>query len=65
MTSEDRRKRVDLLFNQIAFIAEARSDNHSLRDELIKPLVSELWAITQEQDRLGELDYKRRGESSR
>ena len=54
MTPESRRLRVDELFNKIALIAQAYENNPKLRDELIKPMVAELWAITQQQEKLGE-----------
>ena len=60
--TEERKAKVDLLFNQIAFIAEVKDKQPQLRDELIKPMVAELWKITQEQERNHELDYKRVGE---
>ena len=62
MTLEQRALRVDELFNKIALMAQIYESNISKRDELIKPMVAELWAITQEQERLHELDYKRVGE---
>jgi hypothetical protein len=57
----ERKSRVDLLFNQIAFIAEVKENDPQLRDELIKPMSEALWAITQEQEKLHELDWKRIG----
>lgn len=61
MDASERRSKVDELFNKIALIADIKCDDIPLRDELIKPFVAELWAITQEQERLHELDYKRVG----
>jgi hypothetical protein len=59
MTPEQRKLKVDMLFQKIALIAEVNESNPQQRDELIKPMVAELWAITQEQEKLHELDYKR------
>ena len=61
MTKEERKAKVDLLFKQIAFIAEVKDDDHKTRDAIIKPLADELWSITQEQERLHELDHLRTG----
>lgn len=61
MTPEDRKRRVEMLFAKIALIAEVNSTNPQLRDQLIKPMVEELWAVTQQQEELHELDYKRVG----
>jgi hypothetical protein len=59
---EQRATKVDELFNKIALMAQIYESNPQQRDELIKPMVAELWAITQEQEKLHELDYKRVGE---
>lgn len=61
MTLDQRKLRVEELFNKIALMAQIYESNHSKRDELIKPMVEELWAITQQQEKLHELDYKRVG----
>lgn len=61
MTCEQRAKRVDELFKSIAFIAEAFDYKKNDISERIKPMVDELWAITQCQEKLHELDYKRVG----
>ena len=61
MTCEQRAQKVNELFKSIAFIAETFDyKNHDI-SERIKPMVKELWAITQYQDKLHELDYKRVG----
>ena len=61
MTTEERKNRVSFLFKQIAFIAEVLENDPKSRDEHIKPLSEELWAITQVQESLHELDYLRVG----
>jgi hypothetical protein len=65
MTPEQRKIKVDMLFQKIALIAEINESNPSKMDQLIKPMVAELWAITQEQEKLHELDYKRIGIDSK
>ena len=55
MTPQQRKNRVDLLFKQIAFIAETYQNDINTRDKLIKPLSEELWEITQIQDKLNEI----------
>jgi hypothetical protein len=61
MTPEQRKIKVDMLFQKIALIAEINESNPSKMDQLIKPMVASLWALTQEQEKLHELDYKRIG----
>ena len=61
-TRESRRNRVEELFKRIAFIAEACGKDIKTRDKLHKPLAEELWTISQEQLRLGELDQNFTGE---
>ena len=65
MTCEQRSKRVDELFRSIAFVAEAFDYKKNNIDKKIEPMVKELWALTQLQEKLGELDHKRRGEPIR
>lgn len=55
MTQLQRKNRVDLLFKQIAFIAESYKNDIKTRDKLHKPLTEELWTITKEQLKLGEI----------
>lgn len=55
MTKEQRKRRVDTLFKQIAFIAETHKNDIKTRDKFHKPLAEELWTITKEQLKLGEL----------
>ncbi len=57
MSPEWRRDRVKMLFSKIAFFADLNEGNPKQRDELIKPLSEELWAITKEQWKLGELEH--------
>lgn len=54
MTTEERKNRIDLLFNQIAFIAEVKKDDKKLIDKLIAPLCKEIIEITKVQHSLGE-----------
>lgn len=61
MTCEERAKRVDELFKSIAFIADTYEYKKNDISKQIEPMVKELWAITQCQERLHELDYKRVG----
>lgn len=61
MTCEERAKKVDELFKSIAFIAETFDYKNNDVSERIEPMVKELWAITQCQEKLHELDYKRIG----
>lgn len=59
MNAEQRRERVEYLFNKIDFIADLIPHKHT--DEVaphIKHLVPQLWEITQEQKRNHELDHK-------
>lgn len=62
MTPLQRKNRVDLLFKQIAFIAESYKNDIKTRNKLHKPLAEELWTISQEQLRLGELNSNFTGE---
>ena len=57
MSPEARKERVKLLFQRIALIADINHKWPTKRDELIKPLSEELWAITKEQWKLGELEH--------
>lgn len=57
MSAEDRARRVSFLFQKIAFIAESFKNNIKTRDEKIKPMADELWAITKVQWDNGELDH--------
>lgn len=68
MTTQQRKDRVDMLFKQIALIAEVKADDPKTRDELIKPLSEQLWDITQQQKLLHEhtsveLDHMRSNQS--
>ena len=56
MTPLQRKNRVDLLFKQIAFIAESYKNDIKTRDKLHKPLAEELWTITKKQLELKELE---------
>lgn len=56
MSPEERRRKVDELFIRIAMVADF-TDDKKVRDTRIKPMAEELWAITQEQWKLGELDH--------
>lgn len=60
MPAEQRARRVDELLERIAFIADLNDDKQQ-RDKLIKPLADELWAITQDQWKNGELDHLHEG----
>lgn len=55
MTKLERDSRVDFLFKQIALIAEVKDEDHSVRDELISPLIKELSDLSLLQLKLGEL----------
>lgn len=61
LTPQQRKNKIDLLFQKIAFIAESIKDI-STRDKLIKPLSEELWTITKKQLELGELSHLHKGE---
>jgi hypothetical protein len=56
VTPLQRKNRVDLLFKQIAFIAESYKNDIKTRDKLHKPLAEELWTITKKQLELKELE---------
>jgi hypothetical protein len=56
VTPLQRKNRVDLLFKQIAFIAESYKNDIKTRDKLYKPLAEELWTITKKQLELKELE---------
>jgi len=61
MTCEQRKERVDELFKSIAISADLLDYTKNDISKMIKPMVDELWAITQCQNRLHELDFKRIG----
>ena len=56
MSPEERRRKVDELFIRIAMVADFTEDK-KVRDSRIKPMADELWAITKEQWKLGELEH--------
>lgn len=62
MNEIDRKEKVKDLFNKIAFIADLHKNDIKIRDKLHKPLAEELWTISKEQLRLGELDHLHKGE---
>lgn len=63
MSPESRKQQVDDLFSKIALIAQIYDNDHTTRDELIKPLSEQLWLITQQQELLHELDHLRSNQS--
>lgn len=62
MTPKERKERVDFLFNRIAFITELFDYAKNDVSNYIEPMVKELWALTQLQNSLGELEHKKNGE---
>jgi hypothetical protein len=57
MSAEDRARRVAGLFSRIAATAEIYKDDIKKRDEIIKRMADELWAITKIQEANGELNH--------
>lgn len=57
MTPSQREERVRELFRLIAFLAEFLDYTKNDISKNIEPMVKELWALTQLQEQLGELDW--------
>jgi len=57
MSAQDRTNRVAGLFSRIAVIATVYKDDIKTRDQKIKPMADELWAITKVQWENGELSH--------
>lgn len=62
MTTEQRSGRVDELFRAIANTADLLDYTKNDISKRIEPMVTELWALTQLQESLGELQHKGRGQ---